>query len=154
MKIIPSYGPTRNPRTKAAAWVCAGMLTVMLVAQLFSYEDFPSVLNIVLPINEQPLIHLTAALAVIAELLALPYLLGMYLSKLTRGVSGLFAVLAASFWLIVSLTNAHAANSGLFSTTFELPGGLLAAIWTFVLFGTLATVVYADTKFRHDMSTS
>lgn len=153
MKIVPSYGPARNPRTRVTAWVCAGLLVVMLVSQLFSYEDFASTLNILLPINEQPLIHLIAALAVVVELLALPYLLAMYLSRLLRVVSGSFAALAATFWLIVALTNAHAANSGLFSTTFVLPGGILAAIWTFVLFGTLAAVIYTDSKFRHDTST-
>src|SRR4051812_47682117 len=117
MKITPTYGPQRNPRTRMVAWTCAGLLIVMLVSQLFSYEDFPSTLDILLPINDQPLIHMTAALIVFAELLALPYLLGMYISRLMRVLSVMFAVCAAAFWLIVSLTNAHAANSGLFSTT-------------------------------------
>lgn len=152
MKIKPSYGASRNPRTQAAAWICAGLLVAMLVAQLFSYEDFPSKLDVLLPINDQPTIKLLAAVIVIAELFALPYLLGMYVATLMRVVSALAAVFAAGFWLIMSLTNAHAANSGLFSTTVDLPGGIFAALLSFVVFGMLAKVIYSDSKFRHATS--
>jgi ABC-type proline/glycine betaine transport system permease subunit len=152
MKIVPTYGPTRNPRMRIVALTCAALMIVMLVSQLFTYEDFPSTLDVLLPINDQPLVHLTAALVVIAELFALPYLFGMYLSKLIRVFSGLFAVAVAGFWLIMSLTNAHAANSALFSTTFKLPGGIVAAVWSLVLFGMLVWVIFYDSKFRHASS--
>lgn len=152
MKIVPSYGPARNPRTRMAAWACAALITVMLVSQLFSYEDFPSTLDVILPINDQPLVHLLAALVVIAELFALPYLLSMYIAPLMRVVSAVFGVLATGFWLIVSLTSAHAANSGLFSTTLKIPGGVLAAVWSLAVFGLLASVIYVDSKFRHASS--
>lgn len=135
-----------------AAWACAALITVMLVSQLFSYEDFPSTLDVILPINDQPLVHLLAALVVIAELFALPYLLSMYIAPLMRVVSAVFGVLATGFWLIVSLTSAHAANSGLFSTTLKIPGGVLAAVWSLAVFGLLASVIYVDSKFRHASS--
>ncbi|MES2875964.1 MAG: hypothetical protein V4678_00680 [Patescibacteria group bacterium] len=149
MKIIPSYGA---PRSRVVTGVCltaAGMLAAMLLAQLYGFEDFPATLGSVLPFNDQSLTAATAAGVIFLELLALPYLLGMYISKLMRIVSAAAAAVVSALWLMVCFTNSHALNSGLFSTTLEVPGGLLAALWSVVLFGLIAKVLAHDSRFRH-----
>ncbi len=144
MKIVSSYGPKRTKRTHAAALVTAGILVVLLVSQLFGYEDFASVLGILMPYNDNSLLKVTAAAVVIAELLALPYLLGMYLSPLMRLVSAGFGAGVTVFWLFTCLTNSHATNSGLFSTSFELQGGIIATLLSLILFSCVVLVIRAD----------
>ena len=146
MKIVPSYGPKRTRRTRMLALILAGFITIMLVTQLFGYEDFASVLGALMPYNDSSLLKLTAAAVVIAELLALPYLLGMYLSQLMRIVSGFFAATVTVFWLFTSLTSSHASNSGLFSTTLEIPGGIFVTLLSLVVFSCVVLVIRADVE--------
>ncbi len=152
MKIIGSYGTARTKSTKIIALLCVSMITVMLVAQLFKYEDFASVLSVVLPIMSYQAVEILAALLVILELLALPYLLGMYLSPLMRGISALAGGVVSTFWLIAALTSAHASNSALLSTFVQMPGGIMAVLWACALLGLLLSVVIIDTRFRHEAS--
>jgi hypothetical protein len=149
MPIKASYGPPRTSRITAASYVAAAMFVVMLLAQLYAYEDFASVLSTVVPTNDSRAHQALAAAIVVAELVALPYLLRMYLSELMRVCSAAAALMVCGFWLITVLTNAHAQNIGVFSDVFSLPGGLLAAAWCFVLTGTVIAVVSADSRFRH-----
>lgn len=149
MNIPLSYGAPRNKPTWAYALVATAMLIVMLVAQLFHYEDFASVLAVVVSVNDASLLAILAGCIVLAELLALPYLLGMYVSRLMRVISALLGFGMAGFWLFTSFTNAHAGNIGMFSSTLELPGGLLAAVWSIVLFSLVCKVIFADSRFRH-----
>jgi len=124
----------------------------MLTAQLFGYEDLAVILGTLLPFDGRAMDYVVASGLVITELLSLPYLLRMYISRLMRIVSAAAAAIVAGFWLLTSLTGAHALNSGLFSTTLELPGGLLAVFWSLVLSGLIAPVIVADSRFRHDAS--
>lgn len=149
MTVSPSYGAPRNRATSVTALVATAMLVAMLVAQLFGYEDLPAILSNLTVSNDSRLFTVMAAVVVLAELLALPYLLGMYISKLLRVVSAAVGFGIASFWLLLSLTNAHVENSGLFSTTLELPGGIVSTLWTFVLFSCICRVIFADSRFRH-----
>jgi hypothetical protein len=149
MKIIASYGQARSLRTWASALVAAVMITVMLLAQLFEYEDFIVILGALLPVNDAASVKVIAALIIVTELLALPFLLNMYLSKLMRVLSAVMAMGVATFWLFTALTNAHANNSGMFSTTIELQGGLVAAMWALILFGTVAVLVRDETRSRN-----
>lgn len=128
------------------------MIVTMLVAQLFHYEDFASTLAVVLPTHNQQLTEITAAAIVLAELLALPYLSGMYLSTLMRFLSASLGATVSLFWLLIALTNAHATNSALLSTTIQLPGGLVAVVWALLLVGFYIVVAAADSRFRHDVS--
>jgi len=127
------------------------MMTVMLIAQLFGYEDFARLLSRLVG-TDMTTSTVFAGVVVLSELLALPYLLSMYVSRLFRCVSGLLAFVISGFWLFVALTNAHAANSGIFSVALELPGGLLAAIWSLLLFACVCYVLLADSRFRHATS--
>ncbi len=146
MKTIGSIGPTRKQRTRAVALGVAAMIIIMLLTQLYGYEDFAATLSAVMPFNDAALLSITAAVIVVAELLTLPYLLGMYLSKLMRILSGCFAAGVSVFWLFTSLTNSHANNSALFSTTLELAGGIFAAAWALLLFSGIAIVIKADVE--------
>lgn len=150
MDISVSDGPMRSRSTKVTALICAAVITVMLVAQLFGYEDFWSALSVIMPITDQHIVEIVAAALVMVELLSLPYLLGMYISRLMRVVSVLAGMGTCGFWLIMTLTNAHASNSALLSTTVDIPGGVLAVLWSTVLMGLFLRVFISDTRFRHD----
>ena len=154
MHIKQSYGPHRSRSAQVAALAAAAIIVVMLLGQLFGFEDFASVLGTVMPFNDMPLSSTLAAGLVLVELLALPYLLAMYLSPLMRALSATAALAVALFWLIVCLTNAHASNIGMLSSTFTIHGGLVAVAIAFVLFVLILRVVLHDSKFRHVGPTS
>lgn len=149
MKVTPSYGPPRTKHIAALSYIVAAMVTIMLLAQLYAYEDFASILAAVVSTNDSRAHQAIAAVIVVSELVALPYLLRMYLSRLMRVVSAIAALGVSGFWLITALTNAHAQNIGLFADAVSLPGGLLAALWCLMLIGTVIAVVAADSRFRH-----
>jgi glucan phosphoethanolaminetransferase (alkaline phosphatase superfamily) len=152
MNIPTNYGPSRNRRTWVAAIGAAGMMTVMLLTQLYGYEDFSTVLSGLLSSNDMRAAVATAGLLVLAQLLSLPYLLGMYLSKLMRIMSASLSFVVACFWLFTMFTNAHAENSGVFSSVVILPGGIIAALWASLLFFLIAYTLLADSRFRHASS--
>jgi hypothetical protein len=152
MKVTASYGPTRTHRTTAFALVAASMLTVMLVAQLYAFEEFAPILMQIMKVSEAGTSFLAAAMLVIAELFTLPYLLGMYTSRLFRYVSAGLAFVVSGYWLFSAFTNSHAVNAGLFSSALAVPGGILAAVWTAIVFFLVITVIAADSRFRHASS--
>lgn len=121
----------------------------MLLAQLFGYEDFASALAVIMPITDQHFVEILAAGMVLAELLSLPYLLGMYISRLMRALSVIAGIGVCGFWLLATLTNAHASNSALLSTTVHIPGGIIAVLWAMVVTGLFLRVFVSDTRFRH-----
>ena len=142
MKAVKATYPTkRRPQVQYAAWAAVGMITIMLLAQLFSFENFASVLMPVMSYDNQQLVEISAALVVVVELLAIPYLLGTKLSRLMRIFSATLGGLTVLFWLFTSLTNAHAENSAIFGDTFTLPGGLLAVLWSLILAGAYVYIV-------------
>lgn len=146
MSVQANYGAPRTASAKVASLTAAAMLVCMLLAQLFNYEDFAVTLGTVLPFNDIVGTKVLAASIVALELLALPYLLSMYLSALMRVTCALAAAAVALFWLMIAFTNAHASNSAFFSTTIDLPGGIIAALWAVVLSGLIAATIYGDTR--------
>lgn len=152
MNIVPTYGSPRSRSTKGFAWLAATMLIIMSLTQLYGFEDQPTILGVLLPFNDQPLATAVAALIVLAQILALPYLLGMYISRLMRLLCALACGFVSLLWLLLAFTSAHAENSGLFSTTADVGGGILPALWSLVLFACFVRVALADSKFRHDAS--
>lgn len=146
MSVQANYGAPRTATGKVASLTAAAMLVSMLLAQLFNYEDFAVTLGAVLPFNDIVGTKVVAASIVVLELLALPYLLSMYLSVLMRVTCALAAAAVALFWLLIAFTNAHASNSAFFSTTIDIPGGVIAATWALVLSGLVTVTVYGDTR--------
>lgn len=149
MSVQASYGPPRTRRTIAVSLTVSLMVIGMLLTQLYGYEAFAAILSSVVSTNDSRAHHALAAAIVMAELLALPYLLRMYMSRLFRVLSAGMGLFLAGFWLLVALTNAHASNIGLFSDTVSLPGGLLAALWCLLLTGSVVAIIAADSRFRH-----
>ena len=138
--------PDRAIKTRVAALIAAGILTVMLVCQLYGYENFASVLMVSLPVMDDAQIQIAAAAIVLVELVALPFLLGMYVSPLMRIVSMTCAVLTSLVWLFTALTSSHASNTGLLSDTLTVPGGLLAFVVSIVIFCSISYVLVQDIR--------
>jgi hypothetical protein len=106
MSFFVTTTPAPIPRSKDVKTVATfyGVLvTVMLVAQLFTFEKFLQLLiDYDLPGGEV-IAYLTAALIVVVELLALPFLLRMSLSPAFRWVSMVAGWLVALVWLKLTL---------------------------------------------------
>jgi hypothetical protein len=98
--------PAPRPRStlvRNSAWGYAALITVMAVGQLFNFEDFiPAIGELQLP-GMEAYAAVIAAIVVIAEVFALPFLLRMPLSPLMHWVSLACSVLVAIGWLKLSI---------------------------------------------------
>lgn len=98
--------PAPRPRAtlvRNSAWGYAALITVMVVGQLFNFEDFiPAIGELQLP-GMEAYAAVIAAIVVITEVFALPFLLRMSLSPLMRWVSLVCSVLVAIGWLKLSI---------------------------------------------------
>jgi hypothetical protein len=116
---------TKNIRT--ISLVFAGVLIVMAIAQLFTFEKFPSVVaDLWLP-GDSSSASVYSAVIVTLEVLALPFLLSMRLSPAMRLVSMVAGWTSVLIWLGISLwenlTTNVVSNSGLLGDTVTLPIG-------------------------------
>lgn len=138
-KIVATPAPKpRSETVKRAAWVYAASLVVMVVAQLFAFEDFiPQIKNYALP-GGTGTASLVAGLIVMTEIFAVPFLLRMPLSTLMRWCSLVCAVVAASLWVMLSVwamaTDAAITNSALLGTKVTVPAGFIALATSLTLF--------------------
>lgn len=115
----------------------AGLLVVMIVAQLYSFEHFLLIMrDFALP-GGVPASYFLAAFIVAAELLALPFLLRMQLSIAMRWLSMVLGWLVAATWLgiIVFLmaTESTVTNSGLMGDVVAIAPGVVSVIWALAL---------------------
>lgn len=130
----------RQPRTKNSATVAvllAGVLVVMIVGQLFSFEKFiPMIESYWLPGGHGTAV-VVASLLVTAEVFALPFLLRMRLSKLMRVVSMVAGWVAIAGWLKLAVwanvTTNELSNIGFFGVHVPLPVGWWAVLFTLAL---------------------
>lgn len=131
MSIFVQSSSALPPKTAIAGRVgilAAAIIVLFLVGQLFTYEKFPAVLNDMwLPGVGQPQSIVLAALTVLAELFALPFLLRMRLSLAMRVVSMAMGWLVVVFWLCVlvwqNVTPSALTNAGLLGATVSLAVG-------------------------------
>jgi len=136
--VQPTAAP--QPKTKNAKLIgllLAGILLVMAVAQLFTFEKFPDVLMLLgLPLNKASA-TLVAALIVTLEVAAQPFLLGMLLSPAAQSGSMAAGWLVVAWWLIVSVAAnvAGGAASGFLGATIPLPAGWWAVCLSMALAG-------------------
>ncbi|HEX6258292.1 MAG TPA: S26 family signal peptidase [Candidatus Saccharimonadales bacterium] len=119
----------------------AALLSTMAVAQLVSFEDFITLLQRY-TFNGKETAQLVASLVVTAEVLAIPALLNMALSRLFRRLSLGLAGVVALFWLIIAAVFAGSHPIGLFGEFLVVDGrieilfaALLASLAFFALFG-------------------
>lgn len=115
------------------AWVYAAILTVMAVAQLFSFEKFLLLVQDYWLPGGYGTAMLTACLVVVCEVFALPFLLRMPLSQLMRWFSMGCAIVAALIWIMLALVSIAGdtamTNSGMLGTKITVPvGGAQSAL--------------------------
>ena len=119
--------------------VLAAFLLFMLLGQLFTFEDFPSLL---VGVNEVCARAMVIVLVVV-ELLALPILIGIKMSVALKKVS-VVSVFAALLLLNVLEAVAYLGDASmLFGATFDLPCGcwsltFLAGLWVLAVWGVAA----------------
>ncbi len=134
----------KRPKT-LSVWITSLYLAlffiVAAVSQLFAYENYPSIMNSYGLPGLGGLGLLLAALIVILEVFAIPFLLFMRVSPLMRLVSMVCGWLAITFWLIVSIwiatANYYIPNAGLFGSAVPVPRGW----WLFCFVVVLAVLV-------------
>jgi hypothetical protein len=133
-----------HPRTKnirSVSLFFAGLLILMAVAQLFTFEDFPAIITQMQLPGGELFSPIRAAFIAVLEIAALPFLLSMRLSPLARAVSMFASWAVAVAWLVASLwTNIvlqNTINSGFLGATLSITSGW----WT--VFFSLALVVLA-----------
>lgn len=137
----PTAAPVpKSKESRIVSLALAGPLTLMVVAQLFTFEDFPDVIaNMWLPGGEG-VADVLAALVVSAEVFSLPFLLGMRLSAAMRVVSMVLGWSVVVFWIAVSLwqniTISVIGNTGILGDTVSLPVGWWS-VFVFIAVGVL-----------------
>jgi len=104
----------------------------MVVAQLFTFEDFPNLLGTMWMSISDAWLPVVASVLVILEVFALPFLLGLRLSAVMRVVSMISGWVVIAVWFAISfgsiVTNTQT-DSALLGATVSLPTG-----WWEVLF--------------------
>jgi hypothetical protein len=116
-----------RPKTKnirSVSILLAAVFVIMVVAQLFTYEDFPTALSLVIPSLSGGLMYVAAAGIVIAEVFALPFLLSMRLSRGMRILSMMLGWLVIAKWLAFTILAAlEGVEPALLGATIGLPEG-------------------------------
>jgi hypothetical protein len=118
----------------------AGIIILIAVAQLFTFEKFPDVTtSLHLPMS-QNFASILPSLIVTFEVFSLPSLLIMNISPLMRALSMLFNWLIAGIWLFIALWTTFTVNAitnvGLLGASVKLPAG-----WWFILFSLTFTLL-------------
>lgn len=129
MSIFVKSTEAKKPKIESSKWAAlllAAILIIMLVGQLFTYEKFPETIKD-LGFFSEGWSHVVAALIVIFELAALPFLLRMRLSPLARICSMFAGWLLLMFWLIsaffLNTTLNISDNSSVLGATVPVPVG-------------------------------
>lgn len=133
MKQLITAKPALPPRTDRAgkiALLYAFILVVMVVCQLFTFEDFTVLIEAyALPFSPR-LVGVLPALIVTSEVFALPFLLRMTLSHAFRWLSLLCSWVVPLLWLFMSIWGAnHLQLNGIDTVGFLGSLGNLPAGW-------------------------
>lgn len=135
-----SQPKTKNIQTVSLA--LAGLLIVMALAQLFTFEKFSAaVMNMWLP-GSDVFSHVYAALIVTFEVFAIPFLFSMRLSPAMRVASMGSGWVMVAIWLFISLwintTSGVVSNTGMLGAAVRVPVG-----WWNILFAIALGVLVA-----------
>lgn len=140
MSIFVKAIAAKKPRTKEAqivAYFYAFLLIVIVLCQLFTFEEFISLINTFNLPGGLVFSNLVGSTIVISEVFAVPFLLGMKLSPLMRIVSMASGWLAAISWIKLSVwlyvTSSSVANVGIFGDLLKIQPGFLAIFISLVL---------------------
>ena len=131
----------------------AGWVTLMAVAQLFKYEEFPGVIDKLWEAGGSSAAHILAAAIVVCEVFSLPFLLNMKVTPLLRAVSIVCGWFTASVWLVIALWQAAASsmvlNQGYFGATLPIANDWIVLLLALALgVGTtfMTVLVYRSRK--------
>ena len=106
MSILVKATPARIPRsqqTKQISIIYAGILVIFAVTQLFTFDEFLEYFpTLNLPFNDG-FTYALAAIIIVAEVFAIPFLLRMSLSPAFRWLSMLLGWFVPLFWFFISL---------------------------------------------------
>ena len=120
--------------------ILGGYLVVLLLAQLFAFEKFPSMLESIGLGDWSTVVAIVLALA---QLLALPFLIGLKLPARLVFASFVSVFVALVLLSVLEVMALISDATILFGATLDLPGGfwsicLLLALW--VLYGWIAAL--------------
>ena len=145
MSIFVKSTHALKPRTRDSqniAYLYAAILIIFVLAQLFTFDNFLTLIESFWLPGGAPIAHLLGGIIVVSEVFALPFLLGMKLSLLMRVISMVLGWCSAIVWLKISLwlvltTNA-VSNIGYLGTAVRLIPG-----WWAVFFGIALVILSA-----------
>ncbi|NTW61517.1 hypothetical protein HGB24_02420 [Candidatus Saccharibacteria bacterium] len=128
--------PAKQPKTKETeniAYILAFIFIIMVVCQLFSFDELlPLLSSLSLP-GDRPTAYLLGGLIVTGEVLSLPFLLSMAMSQLMRFVSMVFCWFVPAIWIFLSIwqmiSNKSADNIGFLGTVVNIRSGWLATLY-------------------------
>lgn len=149
---------TAPPQSKTKyVEVCSIALAVVFVmlavAQLYSYEEFPDVIASLWLPGGRTFASLLAALIVVLEVAAIPFLLSMWLSPAMRIVSMVAGWLAATTWIGLSVwanvsVNAIT-NSVVLGATIPTATGWWQVLVFVVIAGLLTYISWSKWPLQH-----
>ncbi len=144
MRLFVNATKARAARTAESGqivYLYAGLLVIFAVAQLFTFEEFVPLINQYGLVGGEVFSRLVASVLVSAEVLALPFLLGLRVSSLMRWFSLGLAIAVPIIWLglalVANITRVSLVNVGYLGTKVHLVSGA----WT--IFFSLALLILA-----------
>ena len=143
MKLFRTPTVARTPKTQDARRIAifyAGILSVMAVAQLYTFEQFLELVGTFGLPGQTAGAYFIAAFLVTCEVFALPFLLRMPLSPAFRWVSMALGWIVAGIWIALTIwlfLQGRVENVGFFGTVVDV----LPSWWTIyisLMFGFVA----------------
>ena len=126
--------------------VCASLLTLMIVGQLFTFEEMFSTAAIA-SLSSDASSYIVPSVIVALELASLAYFLPLALSKAARLVGLGAAAITAVGWLwLAIMTWGSSAVFGIIGTSIEFSAVPFGALFAIVLFVLSAYIVYLDRR--------
>ncbi len=128
----------------------AFIFLVMALTQLFSFEAFPQTIAQLIEGQHNIVSHIIAAVIVVLEVFALPYLLAMKIPRYVRHASLLSAWFSLAIWfslsLLEQLSAGTIANIGIFGASVVVPSGWWLVCYIAALMVLLLYVVTSGMK--------
>lgn len=147
--------PVSSVAARAMALGLAGVLVIMAVGQLFTFDETIDVVARFGFVSSHAAALSYMAVVAVCEVLALPFLLRMRLSVLMRALSTLCGWIATLLWLKISVAatsnNLIHSNIGFFGEKVPVPVGWWVIVYSLLLVSVMALVTWAFWQpfFRH-----
>lgn len=132
--------PIKTSSSQTARRVLAIYLLVILLLQLFAFEDFPAMLAFLT--TSEAVQKSLAIIIVLAELIALPCLIGLKTRNWLQKLGLISTILALVLLTVLEVLAVIDGSTMLFGATFDLPSGtwslfFLAAMWVLAVWANI-----------------